>query len=66
MNHGGGIRLVFHGQTMAAGILSFPELADGFRRLTRPIKVSQPGDQLHGAKEFHRVGIRPAVRSGHR
>src|ERR1017187_758869 len=56
------IRLFFQGQTIAADILSPPVLADGFRRIVQPIRISQQGDQFDGAEEFHRVGFLLAER----
>ena len=47
---------------MALGVLSPPVLADDFRGIVQPIRVSQQGDQFDGAKEFHRVGFRLAKR----
>jgi len=56
------IRRIFQDQTVATGILLPPVLANGFRGVIQPIRVSQQGDQFDGAKIFHRVGFRLAER----
>ena len=61
-NRDGRIRLFFSGQTIAAGILSPPVLADGFRGFVQPIAIREQSDQFDGAEEFHRVGFRLAER----
>ena len=62
MNHGSRIRLFFSSQTVATGIFSPPELADGFRGIVQPIAIREQGDQFNGAKEFHVVRFRLAER----
>jgi len=47
----------FKGQTISPGILSLPELADGFRRLIQPLTIRQQRDQFDGAKKLHRVRL---------
>ena len=46
------IRMMFDSHAVAPGILSPPVLANGFSRFVQPIRVSEQGDQLDGAKKF--------------
>ena len=47
---------IFPSSNHSAGILSPPELDNGFCGIVQPIMVSQQGDQFDGTKEFYRVG----------
>ena len=43
-----------------ASILSLPVLANGFRRLIKPLAIRQQGEQFDGAEKLDRIRIRPA------
>ena len=43
--------------SLATGILSFPELADGFRRLMQPFPIRQQHDEFDGAEKLHCIRV---------
>jgi hypothetical protein len=47
----------FQVYTMTTGILSFPELADGFRRLIQPFPIRQQHDEFDGAEKLHCIRV---------
>lgn len=65
MNHNSCIRLLFGGQTIAAGILAPPVLANGFRRVIQPIAIREQVDKFDGAEEFPRIRFRLVERPQH-
>jgi hypothetical protein len=57
-----GIRRIFNSATLPPGILSPPELPDGFCRLIQPLTIRQQRNQFDGTEKLHRIGVRPAQR----
>jgi hypothetical protein len=53
---------LFEYETIPPGILSFPELPNGFRSLIQPFTICQQRNQFDGAEKLHRVRVRPAQR----
>ena len=47
----------FRNQSIATGILTLPELADGFGGIVQPVGFGKQGNQFDGAKAFRNVGI---------
>jgi hypothetical protein len=55
-NRDGRIRLFFDSQSITPGILSPPVLADDFRGIVQPIRVSSQTNHLDSSKPFRRIG----------
>jgi hypothetical protein len=53
--------MIFGVPTVAPGILSLTELADGFRRLIQPFTICQKCHQFNGAEKLYSVLIWPAL-----